>query len=907
MRHPDGETSSGQGERDPARWTRRDVLQASAAGGAWFCLAADARSALAGPADRQEPQPMTHTESRPRLSDPDPARWIWYPSGRCLQNTFVLFRREVNLPAKPRRATGWVLADSRYCLQVNGERVQFGPAPCDPRYLEADPVDIGPLLVEGPNVLGATVLFYGAGDGTAPMGKPGFLMWLEIEHADGRIEKVVTDGSWQAHYARAWRPGQFKRWYLRSLQEDFDARRFPHGWGRPGFRTDGDWLPAMPLACPPDKPAVCSNFPDYQFESGPDAGVGYVMPRQVPMLREFIVPVARLAESMWIDWRRPAEEYFECTTPDAFTADRSPCAVAAGPATWTVELAGTRERAAALTFEFTEQVVGWPRFAIEAPAGTVVEVLVQEAHAPGGPPLLNSHFHSWSRFTCREGVNEFETFDFESCRWLQLHVRNAKGTVRISSVGLRRRVFPWPGEAAIRLDEPALQRLMDATINTLDNCAQENCVDGMGRERQQYSGDCGHQLHAIWLARGEQRLPARYLRTFSQGMTRDGWFLDCWPAYDRLCRVMCREINMAGWGPILDHGVGFHFDCFYHYLYTGDLAGLDEPLPRLVRFARYLESILGNNGLLPVENIGVPCVWIDHVGFSRQQHKQCAFNLYAAAALEHALPALLKAVDDAAGAGWAADLGRRIREACVGRFWDAGWRVFMDNLPWIRSDGGPRLHDRTLATAVLFGQCPDNDTQAAVRALADCPPEMGFSYPANAGWRLWALGKAGRGDVIINDLRNRWARMPSVRLNNTLAEDWECHPDSGSQWSHCPVVPVYVLYMSIAGIRPLAPGFAACEIRPQLGDLGDMELVARTARGPLRFASTGRRGHRNVSVTMPAGCTAELVLDGREQVDLERLPAAGPVLDPGAGHTPDGHVRYRLPAGRAAAFELRHS
>ena len=42
-------------------------------------------------------------------------------------------------------------------------------------------------------------------------------------------------------------------------------------------------------------------------------------------------------------------------------------------------------------------------------------------------------------------------------------------------------------------------------------------------------------------------------------MTRDGWFLDCWPAYDRLCRVMCREINLAGWGPILDHGVGMRF------------------------------------------------------------------------------------------------------------------------------------------------------------------------------------------------------------------------------------------------------------------------------------------------------------------------------------------------------------
>jgi len=68
-----------------------------------------------------------------RLPDLKPARWIWYPSGRCLANTFVLFRRVLDLPSAPLRATGWISADSRYLLEVNGQRVQWGPAPCDPR------------------------------------------------------------------------------------------------------------------------------------------------------------------------------------------------------------------------------------------------------------------------------------------------------------------------------------------------------------------------------------------------------------------------------------------------------------------------------------------------------------------------------------------------------------------------------------------------------------------------------------------------------------------------------------------------------------------------------------------------------------------------------------------------------
>ncbi|HTW78108.1 MAG TPA: hypothetical protein VME23_01060 [Terracidiphilus sp.] len=62
-----------------------------------------------------------------------PARWIWYPMERCLPSTMVLLRREISLDSIPQFATGRILADSRYKLTVNGSRVQWGPAPFDPR------------------------------------------------------------------------------------------------------------------------------------------------------------------------------------------------------------------------------------------------------------------------------------------------------------------------------------------------------------------------------------------------------------------------------------------------------------------------------------------------------------------------------------------------------------------------------------------------------------------------------------------------------------------------------------------------------------------------------------------------------------------------------------------------------
>jgi len=827
------------------------------------------------------------------LPDLSPAEWLWYPSGRCLQNTFVLFRRDLELPSNPRRATGWVGADSRYLLEVNGRRIQWGPAPCDPRWLELDPVDLSGVLGHGANAIGAQVLFYGEGDGTWPAGKPGFLFWLEVELADGSTRTVVSDANWKAHLARSWKPGHYKRWFLRALQEEFDARLFPYGWSTTAFAPGQDWLPAMVLDVQRGKPPVCSRYPDYQhgLDAAPqEAGL---RARTIPLLSETMVPAERLAESCWLRWVRPPEEYFDCRTPGAYIEDRGPAASVVAPHVWRVELDGTR--GAALTFEFHEQVSGWPYFTIDAPAGTVVELLVHEGHEVGGPALLNTHYDAWTRFICKGGSNRFETFDYESGRWLQLHIRGAPGAVTVSGVGWRRRIFPWPASPGIRCSRPPLQRLFEASLNTLNNCAHDICSGDATRERQQYSGDCGHQIHGIHLALGERRLPARYLATFSQGLTQEGYFLDCWPAYDRLARLWERQLHLTRWGPILDHGLGFNFDCHYHYLYTDELDALREPYTRLLAFARYLEGLAGRDGLLPVENLGVPSVWIDHTAYQRQRHKQCAFNLYAAAALEHALAPICRAFGEAGRAEAVTAFGRRLLAAAVRRFWSGEHGLFVNNLPWLAEEQTPRFCDRSLATAVLHGQCPKGVTGPAIRVLAECPTELGLSYPANAGWRLWALAEGGRADVVLREFEERWARMPSVLLNNTIQESWQIRPDTTSQWSHCGVVPLYVTYMSLAGIRPLSPGFARCEIRPQLAHLEMLELTAHTARGPLRFSARGALGSRELTLEVPSTCEAELVVHSSEALDLPRIG----LPQPGA------RSRYRLPAGRCAVVLTR--
>ncbi len=839
--------------------------------------------------------PLTVPEASRRL-DLSPARWIWYPSERTLPNTVILFRRSVRINATLRSANGWIAADSRYLLTIDGARVQWGPGPADPRRMEVDPLDLQRLLTPGHHTIGVTVLYYGGGDGTHPVGKPGFIFTLTTTATDGTASTLVSDDTWLSHLSTAWPAGNYKRWYLRAFQEMFDARKHPYGWDRSDFTPDNRWLPAMIVDCPPSLPPACSTYPDHLLDAGAPRENSCLIPRSIPMLREHPVPVERLVESYTIEWHRPAEEYFDVLVPNAFTA--TPLTVrSTGTGSWSVMLDGATARA--LTFALRDQHVGFPFFTIDAPAGTIVELMVQEGHTSGGPPLLNSHFHAWTRFVTAGGVQTFQTLDYEAARWIQLHIRGAAGPVTISNVGMLRRIFPWPVEPHAAVQEPALQRLMDACVNTLYNSMQETAVDGMGRERQQYSGDGAHQLHAAYMTFGEPRLGARFIATFSQGLMLDGYFFDCWPAFDRLARVMERQLDMTQWGPLLDHSVGFGFDIFHHYLYTADTVAVREPFIRYQRFVQYLATVRQEDGLLPVTDLGIPAVWIDHVAYlpGKPLHKQCAFNLYAAAMLRHAFAPVARALGHGDWAAFGDDVGASIVDATVRAFWSEADGLFVVNRPWLAAGEKPRLCDRSLATAVIFDQCPGGRSSGAVDALAAPPPNMGISYPANACWRYWALARGGRTDVIIRDFRERWATMPSVIENNTIFENWTVSPDSGDLWSHCAVAPLYLLTQDIAGIRPTAPGFTRCTVRPQPADLEHIALTVPAPPGPIAFHCTGTRGDRTLRLRFPPGCAADLILDHREQVPLPH--AEGPV--------DDGLRRYRLPSGDENTFHLRYT
>lgn len=247
--------------------------------------------------------------------------------------------------------------------------------------------------------------------------KPGLIVNLDI---DGQT--VLTDDSWRCYLPHSWQLGKYKRWFLRALQEDFDSRLYPYGWDTTSFVMDDNWVKPALVSNSGAYPTVCNWSSEYVWEIFGSQEVSEIRRRSIPMMKEVDVSVSKLSESMWIDWKRSPEDYFDMIVPDAFDVIREPVTTHNTKDSWIVT--PNHAHAAALTFEFAEQGVGWPCFTIDVPEGTIIELLVHEAHKKGDPAIINSHFNAWTRFVYKEGINRFEAFDFESFRWMQLHIRN---------------------------------------------------------------------------------------------------------------------------------------------------------------------------------------------------------------------------------------------------------------------------------------------------------------------------------------------------------------------------------------------------------------------------------------------------------------------------------------------------
>ena len=130
-------------------------------------------------------------------SDTWQGHWITAAESQSATNTWICFRKEIDMGSIPTLALAKIAVDSKYWLWINGRQVIFegglkrGPNPMDTYY---DEVNIAPFLKQGKNTI-AVLLWYFGKDGFShnSSGKAGMVFQCLTPEMT-----LISDKSWKA-------------------------------------------------------------------------------------------------------------------------------------------------------------------------------------------------------------------------------------------------------------------------------------------------------------------------------------------------------------------------------------------------------------------------------------------------------------------------------------------------------------------------------------------------------------------------------------------------------------------------------------------------------------------------------------------------------------------------------------
>ena len=771
---------------------------------------------------RTEPASGLPATSEPLRLSRWPAHWITHPAAPKADYGVYLFRKVLDLPAKPARFVVHVTGDARYRLWVNGRSVGYGPQRCDTAAWRYESLDLAPFLEPGANILAAQVIGYGDLAPYASMGqRTAFLL-----QGDTAAERTVDTGAgWKVFRDSGYQPFQADRERLHTFVvvgpgDRLDAAQHPWGWQQPGF-DDAAWV--APRVLGQGQPRGWGTDVDY-----------WLTPRSIPLMEETPERLARVVRATGVE------------VPAGFLAGRAALTVPAN----------TR---ASVLLDQGNLTNAFPQLTVSGGRGTTVTLRYAEAlvdakkqkgnrDATEGRELLGLG----DQFLPDGAAHRlFAPMDFRTYRYLQLDVTTGAEPLVIEDLHGVFTGYPFRENATFTSDDPELAKIWTVGWRTARLCALETYVDCPYYEQLQYVGDTRIQSLISLYVSGDDRLMRNAIELFDDSRRPDGLTQSRYPS---LSPQIINTFSLFWVEMLHDYWRHRTDDVFLRARLTGLQAvlawfeakidpqtGLLGPLP----YWTYVDwaDQWNWNGVLGIggEPSGA------HTGGSSIVTLQYAGTLRHAAELCHALGR-----DDLAThyEQLAAGLCAAANRHC----WDENRRLYAD------TPAKDVFSQHANIMAVLAGAV----TGDAARELMQRVTDDTTLIQATTYFRFYllrAMKSVGLGDQYLSRL-GPWHTMLERGLT-TFAEKPDPTRSDCHAWS---ASPVYELLATVCGIEPASPGFATVRIEPHLGHLQQASAKMPHPRGEI--AVTLRREGAGVAaeISLPEGVTGTFAWSGRSVV-----------------------------------------
>lgn len=796
------------------------------------------------------------------------------PAREEAPNRWFLFRRIIELPAGPERASINITSDGHYVLFVNGARLGRGPVRCNPLYQRFDTYDLSAHLTKGRNILAVLVHTYGADAAFYELPKGLHLrtfgdggLWVEGEAVVGsRTIALRSDADWRVLQSDAWVQDVPRTNNSLGFIEILDGRKLPEGWVQVDF-DDAGWDRARELKSGNGPWAETGAFELTPFATLLPSGIAHLVDEPVHARRVVWIK-GQLPDADLPMQERAYRERLVSVHEGAVSAPEQLLRFADANCVIRTQ----RGQDVSVLLDFGRILTGRPRIQLEARGGEVIEIACSE-RLPGewdaeGPAsdaritpvaFLGGDQHV-CRYIARPGAQVFETFEWCAIRWMQVTVRDAPAGLKIQGLGAMFTHYPVEERGKFTCSDSFLNELWSTGAYTLTLCMHDAWEDCPSREQRQWLGDATVESLAGHAAFGPCIAPlnAKFLLQAAESQRPDGLTQMFAPGDHGTDRVVIPDWTLQ-W--ILNAGD--------HYRLTADTGTIDAIFPSILKALAWFERLLDEHGLISDMPDWHFMDWAD-IGRSGEA---AALNAQLAGTFEVA--AQLAQVS-----GWPREAQRlraragQIAIALNDRHWDERRAVYVDVVEAKSGAQQLRVSQHANAAIALWTDSPPGRIRRALDRITEShrltftaakpiapygdklDPEQGVVV-ANTFYAHFvyeALCKHGRLKDALRMMRERFGPM-LARGATTLWESFEpsaslCHGFSAS--------PTYQLSRRVLGVAPLEAGFAALEFAPDLADLEFARGVFPTIRGDIEVELERNAGGFEARVGVPDGIRVQI-------------------------------------------------
>jgi alpha-L-rhamnosidase len=584
---------------------------------------------------------------------------------------------------------------------------------------------------------------------------------------------------------------------------------------------------------------------------------------------------------------------------------------------------GTRSepRPGVFVYDVGQNLTGWARIVVRAPAGTPVELFYSEKLNLDGTASTDGNGLVYGQlqtdyYVARGAGDETwsPAFSYKGFQYVQVSGPGGRPLPREASVRVERVEHVRSGLArtsSFRSSQPTLDRIHRNTVWAIQSNMFGVITDTPVYEKNPWTGDAQLTAGTASLLFDTERLYAKMAQDMLDAQTAQGELSLLCPTnrnYGYVGKPAFKPVECCGATPAWD---AFWFVIpWENYLRHGDAAVLARTYPAM---QRYLDDWIPR--------------WTDKDGDAYAQTLTSGLGDWVAPEGIPTLDALATSAYYALLVRIAADVARALdRPADARRYEELFARVRSDfDARFLSPDGAFRekpdqpFFETAQILPLAFGLVPDERRAALADRLAGeiLGPRGGNAWVGVLGARdvLPVLTATGHLDAALTVATQTdepsWGYWTDRLKFTALGESWPA--DTRSRNHHFFGAIVQWLYEDLAGFRPLEPGYRRIEFRPEIpaSGLDFVEASHESVRGPVATSWRRTAEGLEIEVTVPPAAEGRVLVpapgpDSVQETLGGSAVAAGSAPSARVAGVEGGRVVYEVGSGRYR-FRVRAS